>query len=154
MVYTSDDIVLHNLEDSTVKKWGVPREVLFSVADRNMCRLLSKAEVKESEISDGIKVMEFDLPSRHLAVSLMMCNDFRRAVEKHMGTKFLVVAPSRDSLLILENITNNILEKIGKLIVREYTQSAFPLTTDVMLFTPDNIRVAGRFAVKKAVSQP
>ncbi len=148
MVYTADDMELFYLEERVMKQWAVPKEVLFSVADRNMCRLLSKAEVKQSEIGDGVNAMEFELPSKQLAVSLMMCNDFRKAVYKHMGSKFLVIAPSRENLLILGDITNNILEGLGKVIIKEYKESKVPLTTDVMLFTPDNIRIAGRFAIK------
>ncbi|MDE7280025.1 MAG: hypothetical protein K2N26_09915, partial [Oscillospiraceae bacterium] len=46
-VYTPDDEIIHFLDEDTLKKWGVPREVVFSVADRNMCRILSKAEINE-----------------------------------------------------------------------------------------------------------
>ena len=88
MVCTADDEELDILPESAMKQWAVPREVLFSVADRNMCRLLSRAEIKESEIADGVKVMEFELPCKHLAVSLMTCSDFRRVVGKNMGQEW------------------------------------------------------------------
>ena len=45
VVYTPDDEIIHFLDEATLKRWGVPREVVFSVADRNMCRILSKAEI-------------------------------------------------------------------------------------------------------------
>lgn len=148
VVYTCDDLQLHFLEESCIKRWAVPKEVLFSVADRNMCRLLDKAEINHSELAEGVMALEFNLPSKRLATALMMCNDFRRVIYKHMGAKFLVVAPSEESLLVLENITNNILESLGNVIVKEYKKSEFPLTTDVMLFTQNNIQIAGRFSVK------
>lgn len=147
VVYTSDDTNLHFIDDACMKRWAVPREVLFSVADRNMCKLLSRAEVEKSEVAPGIMALEFNMKSKKLLASLMMCNDFRRTVYKHMGSKFLVVAPSENNLLVLENITNNILEGLGNVIVKEYTKSKHPLTTDVMLFTPDDIQIAGRFSV-------
>ena len=53
----------------------------------------------------------------------MVCSDFRRSVYTYMGAKFLVVAPSTESFLILENITNNILENLGNIIVKEYRKS-------------------------------
>lgn len=148
IVYTSDDIVLHSLSDSVLKKWGMPQEVAFSVADRNMCRLLAKTEIKKTRLAEGVNAMEFELPCGHLGVSFILCNDFRRTVYQYMGAKFLVAIPSRDSILILENITNNILEKLGNEIVREYKRSEYPLTTDILLFTADDIRIAGHFAVK------
>lgn len=148
IVYTSDDMTLHPLDDTILKRWGMPREVLFSVADRNMCRLLAKTEVKKTSIAEGVNAMEFELPCKHLGVSFILCNDFRRVVYEYMGAKFLVVAPSCESILILENITNNILEKLGKEIVREFKKSPNPLTTDVFLFTPEKIQIAGHFSVK------
>ena len=148
VVYTADDTELHYLEESCLKRWAVPREVAVSVADRNMCRLLAKAEKNQSEIADGISALEFELPSKRLATSLMMCNDFRRTVYDFMGAKFLVVAPSEESLLILGNITNNILEGLGKVIIEEYQKAEHPLTTDVLLFTPNDIQIAGHFSVK------
>lgn len=146
IVYTSDDINLLPLQDYYLKKWGVPREVVFSVADRNMCKLLEKAEINESDLGDAIKAVEFSLPSKELCVSMMMCNDFRRTVYKLLGAKFLVVAPSRENLLILENVTNNILEGLGTVIINEYKKAEHPLTTDVLLFSPNGIEIAGRFS--------
>lgn len=148
IVYTADDLELRTLDEAVLKRWGMPREVVFSVADRNMCRLLAKTKVKKTDLAEGVNAMEFDLPCKHLGVSFILCNDFRRIVYDYMGAKFLVVAPSCESILILENITNNILEKLGKEIVREYRRSSKPLTTDVFLFTPEKIQIAGHFSVK------
>ncbi len=148
IVCTADDTKLRPLDEAVLKRWGMPREVVFSVADRNMCRLLAKTKVKKTSIAEGVNAMEFDLPCKHLGVSFILCNDFRQVVYNYMGAKFLVVAPSCESILILENITNNILEKLGKEIVREYKRSPNPLTTDVFLFTPDKIQIAGHFSVK------
>ena len=76
-----------------------------------------------------------------------MCNEFRTAVYEKLGAKFLVVAPSRENLLVLKNITNNILEGLGTVILSEYRKAKNPLTTDVLLFTPQEIQVAGRFSI-------
>lgn len=45
--YTGDNVSARILDESYMKKWDVPKEVLFSVADRNMCRMLAKAEYTE-----------------------------------------------------------------------------------------------------------
>lgn len=146
-VYTPDDEIIHFLDEDTLKKWGVPREVVFSVADRNMCRILSKAEIKEETLGDNIKALDFKISSPAFCSSLIMCNEFRSAVYEKLGAKFLVVAPSRENLLVLKNITNNILEGLGTVILSEYRKAKNPLTTDVLLFTPQEIQVAGRFSI-------
>ena len=118
-VYTPDDEIIHFLDEDTLKKWGVPREVVFSVADRNMCRILSKAEIKEETLGDNIKALDFKISAPAFCSSLIMCNEFRSAVYEKLGAKFLVVAPSRENLLVLKNITNNILEGLGTVILSE-----------------------------------
>lgn len=146
-VYTPDDEIIHFLDEDTLKRWGVPREVVFSVADRNMCRLLSKAEISEEALPGGIKALDFKISAPAFCSSLIMCNEFRSAVYERLGAKFLVVAPSRENLLVLKNITNNILEGLGTVILSDYRKAKNPLTTDVLLFTPQDIQIAGRFSI-------
>ena len=147
VVYTSNDETIHNLDESLLKRWGVPREVVFSVADRNMCKMLSKAEIGEETLSGDVKALDFKIPFPAFCSSLILCNDFRTAAYERLGAKFLVVAPSRESLLVLKNITNDILEGLGTEIIKEYRKAKNPLTTDVLLFTPQSIQVAGRFSL-------
>lgn len=147
VVYSPDNEVIHHLDEATLKRWGVPREVAFSVADRNMCKILSNTEISEEVISGGIKTLDFKTSCPVFSSSLMLCNDFRSAVYERLGAKFLVVAPSRESLLVLQNITNDILEGLGTVILEEYKKAENPLTTDVLLFTPKDIQTAGRFSL-------
>lgn len=149
VVYTPDDKIVHTLDEAALKRWGVPREVAFSVADRNMCKILSRAEISEETLSGGVKTLEFKVPCPEFCSSLLLCNEFRPAVYKRLGAKFLVVAPSRENLLVLQNITNNILEGLGTVILDEYRKAENPLTTDVLLFTPKDIQIAGRFSAGK-----
>ena len=146
VVYTPDDEIIHNLDDATLKRWGVPREVVLSVADRNMCRMLAKAEIEEETLSGGIKALDIKIGSPAFCSSLILCNEFRSAVYDRLGAKFLVAAPSRESLLVLKNITNDILEGLGTVILSEYRKAKNPLTTDVLLFTPQGVQTAGRFS--------
>lgn len=146
VVYSPDNEVIHNLDEATLKRWGVPREVAFSVADRNMCKILSGTEIGEEILSGGIKTLDFKPSCPAFCSSLILCNEFRSAVYERLGAKFLVVAPSRESLLVLQNITNDILEGLGTVILNEYKKAKNPLTTDVLLFTPKEIQTAGRFS--------
>ncbi|MCL2053649.1 MAG: hypothetical protein FWG90_04285 [Oscillospiraceae bacterium] len=149
VVYTSDDVNLNILDEAFLKKWGVPREVILPVADRNMCRLLEKAEIVESSINET-RVLELKLPSKELCVSMLMCSDLRKTVCQYFGEKFLAVAPSRENLLILEDVTKDMLEGLGSVIINEYRKAANPLTTGVMLFTQNDIEAIGYFSVAKA----
>lgn len=147
VVYTPDDEIIHCIDNAMLKRWDVPREVVFSVADRNMCRILSKAEIGEETLCGSIKALDVKIPHMMFCSSLILCNEFRSAVYERLGSKFLVVAPSRESLLVLKNITNDILEGLGTVILSEFRKAKNPLTTDVMLFTPKDIQVAGHFSI-------
>lgn len=147
VAYTPDDEIVHYLDEATLKRWGVPREVVFSVADRNMCRILSRAEISEEELTGGIKALEIKSSAPAFSSSFILCNDFRSVIYGKFGAKFLVVAPSRESLLVLKNITNDILEGLGTVILSEYKKAKNPLTTDVLLFTQQDIQIAGRFSI-------
>lgn len=147
VVYTPDDEVIHFLDEAMLKRWGVPREVVFSVADRNMCKLLTKAEIAEETFCGTIKALELKPSSPVFCSSLIMCNEFRSVIYERLGAKFLVVAPSRESLLVLKNITNDILEGLGTVILSEYRKAKNPLTTDVLLFTGQDVQIAGRFSI-------
>ncbi len=153
VVYTSDEETVHFLDGNILKRWDVPPEVVFSAADRNMCRILSRAEINEETICGNIRALDIKINSPVFCSSLILCNDFRTAVSERFGEKFFVVAPSRESLLVLKNITRGIIEGLGTVILSDYRKSKTPLTTDVLLFTPQEIRTAGHFSIGHSKSK-
>ncbi len=146
--YTGDNITARILNDSYMKKWDVPKEVLFSVADRNMCRLLQKTEYSESSINAGrgIRCLDFKAEGNDFTVALMMCSGFRDHIASVLSSKFLVAAPSKDTLLVMSEVTNDILERLGSAIVSEYRFAPRPLTTDIYLYTSAGVSIAGHFS--------
>ncbi|MBQ5319698.1 MAG: hypothetical protein J6K17_11430 [Oscillospiraceae bacterium] len=147
VVYTPDDETIFFLDEATLKRWSVPKEVVFSVADRNMCRLLSRAVISEEELPGGLMALEIKIEAETFSSALMLCNDFHSAVKKKFGEKFLVVAPSRENLLVLKNLTNDVIKGLGTVILSEYRKAQNPLTTDVLLFTGQDVQIAGRFSI-------
>lgn len=117
--YTGDNVTSRIIDDSFLKKWDVPKEVLFSVADRNMCRLLKKAEFSESSLNygAGISCLDFKAEGNDFTVALMMCSDFRDYISSILSPRFLVAVPSKDTMLVLSEVTNNVLESLGTAIV-------------------------------------
>ena len=149
MVCTSDNITLHYLNESFLKKWAVPKEVLFSAADRNMCRIFSKAVMTPAPVCDGVKAVEIELPYKHFTAASMMCNDFRRALSKYVGEKFFVIAPADDTLIAFDNLSEELIRSTGKAVISKCKSSDHPLSSDLLLFTKDDIKIAGSFSEKK-----
>lgn len=148
MCYTGDNVNARILDDSYMKKWDVPKEVLFSVADRNMCRLLKKTEFAESSINvgSGIRCLDFKAEGNDFTVALMMCADFRDYISEKLSHRFLVAAPSKDTIIVLSEVTNDVLEHLGTAIVSEYRWASRPLTTDIFLYTSAGVEIAGHFS--------
>ncbi|MGN0666286.1 MAG: hypothetical protein ACI4KF_07140 [Huintestinicola sp.] len=149
--YSQDNVTCRILDTGYMKKWEVPREVLFSVADRNMCRILRKTKFGENVIRDskngsGIRCLEFKAEGNDLTAAMLMCSDFRNYIADILSPKFLVAVPSKDCMLVLSEVTNNILETLGTAIVNEYQWSPCPLTTDIFLYTSNGVQVAGHFS--------
>ncbi len=147
MCFTGDNVTARVLDEEYMKKWDVPREVLFSVADRNMCRLLKKTPYNETEtVANGVRCLDFKAEGNDFTVALMMCSDFRDYVSRILGPRFLVAAPSKDTIIVMSEITNDVLERLGSVIVGEYRWAAHPLTTDVFLFSSSGVNIAGHFS--------
>lgn len=146
--YTSDNVHARILSDSCMKRWDVPKEVLFSVADRNMCRMLKKADFCENTVNvgSGIKCLEFKGEGNDFTVSYIMCADFYGFASEKLGHRFLVAAPSKDTAIVLTEVTNNVLERLGSAFVSEYRWASSPLTTDIFLYTSSGIEIAGHFS--------
>ena len=75
IAFTTDDKNAYPLNAAYLKKWGVPKDVVFSVADKNMCDLFRKSELRVSQIAGEIRVVEFESSYEELSASLIL---FRR----------------------------------------------------------------------------
>ena len=145
LMYAGSEENIFPLGTAYLKKWGVPKEVLFAVADRNMCDLLRKTELYVSTIAGKIKVVEFHTENVRLRTALMACSNFKKLVSEKLGVRFLVLAPSQESMLAVEDVRNDVIECFGPVVLKEFEKSAAPLSTDVFLFSQNGISVAGKF---------
>lgn len=148
MCFTADNVKARLLDIGYMKKWDVPKEVLFSVADRNMCRLLGRTEFSESLLSEGgkIKCLDMKAEGNDFTAALIMCADFKEFVSARLSPRFLVAAPSKDTVIVMSEVTNDVLERLGTAIVGEYRWASRPLTTDIFLYTSYSTEIAGHFA--------
>lgn len=59
----------------------------------------------------------------------------------------LVVIPARDFIFFLPEGDNELLGRVGTVVVREYTQSGYPITTEVLRLSDDGIEAIGTYQV-------
>ncbi|MCC8043557.1 MAG: hypothetical protein LIO69_08665 [Oscillospiraceae bacterium] len=146
--YSSDNITARHLDISYLEKWDVPREVVFSVADRNMCRMLQKTEYTKTELPAGrttVSCLEFKSKGSDLLAALMSCSDFWDYIAPMLSQKFLAAAPTRDNMILLGAVNRSVLGSLGKAVSKEYSWAARPLSADVLLFSSAGVEIAGNF---------
>ncbi len=136
---------IYPLDVSHLKKWGVPKDVLFAVADKNMSEMLKKTSLHSCVVAGKVKAVDFSIQPLKLKASFMLCSNFQKLVSEKLGARFLVFAPSQEYMLAVEEIKNNIVESFGTAIVEQYLKSGNKLSTEVFLFSPSGISAAGRF---------
>ena len=151
VAFTTDNQNICPLSATYIKKWGIPRDVLFAVADRNMCEILRKIDLYVSTIAGKIKVIEFPIENAKLRSALMLSSNFKKLISDKLGARFLLIAPSSESMLAVEDVTNNIIESFGPVVLDEYRKSVNKLFTEVLLFSPTGMSVAGKFQLPNKV---
>ncbi len=141
---TSDDIHTRIVTDDYLQKWDVPAEMLLAVADRNMSRLMTPDRLETSVMdAHGLKCVEM----RHdeLSCALMMCSGFYDYISPLTGPRFLLIAPSKDTVMAVTEPASDISGKLFDLVTEHNRWSTDPLTTNVYLYTQKGIEIASTF---------
>ncbi len=140
LCYTSDNMHAHVLSPDYQKKWDVPREVLFSVADRNMAKLFRTVKYRRFKAGDH-ECAEFYSDGNDFIPSLMMCSGFYEFVSAMIGERFLLCIPSSASFLVISKPAGSEIAKISNEVWDENRSSADPITSAMYLFTPKKVEV-------------
>ena len=73
----------------------------------------------------------------------------KNKIESDFGFPFYAVIPVRDFCYIFsENDFAFFSERIGKVVVDEYKQSGYPITTEILKFTDEGVETVGQYPVE------
>lgn len=137
-VYCTDESEkILSLDSQYIKKWNTPKEVLFSVADRNMGKEFSKADMSFTEITGGVKAVEFEYKGNVPVSSMILCNDFRETVKEKLGECFLAAIPSENTLFAVQNISEKLTVDLKNAVYKEYEWADKPISTEIYKFQSD-----------------
>ena len=143
---TSDDVHGRILDRKYLREWDRPAEVLFSVADRNMSRMLDKMALNEGTLDDKgeLKYIEFGADNDFTA-AMIMCSGFYDFAAKKLGKRFLVIAPSKDVIAAVTEPHEDISGRLADIVTESNRWSSEPLSTDVFLYTPKGAEIIKHF---------
>jgi hypothetical protein len=125
-------------------QWGVTVEHAASVASANQELLLNGVclDVHRGEQEgDAIGMIPLDSPYK---ASTIFATAFKRLVEPALGWPVLVVVPCRDFVYVVAN-ESPLLGSMGSVVVNEFRNSGYPITTEVLRISDDGIEAIGRF---------
>lgn len=145
-VFTSSDgSRISWITHAMIADWNVDHKAVVSQANSNMNRLVADTTLKIEEI-DGVKLGMLSLSDAPFKASLILAEAFRELVRPTHGWPVYVVAPTRDFVYVIPCENRDFLGRLGAIVVREYNDSGYPVTVDVLEVSSSGVRAIGSFA--------
>jgi hypothetical protein len=140
---SSDDRLITWLTPAMLGPLGLSESDAGAKALTNLGRALSEATV-ESENIDGVQLgfLSTSLPFKS---SLVLAPNLREVVGEVIGWPLMAVAPDRDFLYVWAARHADFVSRVGGVVVREYSQASYPISTEVYEITDEKIRAIGEF---------
>lgn len=136
------------LSKEDLEKWRITEKDLDLQANYNADNLLSKSTLSFDTIENR-KLGMINVDNETLKPALLFAPTMREKVKKDFGFPFYAVIPVRDFCYIFsEKDFDFFSEQIGEIVVDEYKQSGYPITTEVLKFTDKGVEAVGQYPKK------
>lgn len=149
VVTTPDGSRITWISHDMMARWGVRQEDVRAAAETNMAQVVKQTKLEVQAAGDvdlGMLSME-DTPFK---ASLILSAEFPKLVSPQFGWPVFVVAPARDFVYVLSQSSANFLPRLGKVVLREYKQSGYPVTAEVLAVGDEGLTAVGAYANKDA----
>jgi hypothetical protein len=129
---------------SMCNDWGVSVEDACAAASANQDRLLDGIELETDGDGDPLETLGMIPIHPPYKASTIFASTFKPLVEPALGWPVLVVLPCRDFVYVIAD-GSRLLGKLGSVVVKEFKNSGYPITTEVLRVSDDGIEAIGRF---------
>jgi uncharacterized protein YtpQ (UPF0354 family) len=123
-----------------VNRWETTAQALHHLAIENLSKLPWPSQMEGSRQPDGGRVVVVDTRDS-IASSRLLHPDFHRLFSGPLGSPFWAGIPNRDTLVAFSN-RRSLKQRIGRKLRRDHRASAYPITPQPFLVTPDGIAPA------------
>jgi hypothetical protein len=128
-----------------LKKWNVTEQDLVKQANLNADTLLEKTKISFDLIEDR-KLGMIEVERTLLKAALLFASKMKGKLEIDFGFPFYAVIPVRDFCYIFsEKDFDFFASRIGKVVVEEYLNSGYPVTTEVLKFSESGVTAVGKY---------
>lgn len=122
--------------------WGVTIEQASSAAAANQDRLLDGIQVQIDDIDgNALGMIPIDSPYK---ASVIFARKFKELIEPVLSWPVLAVIPCRDFIYVVGD-NSPLVEKIGAVVVDEFRNSGYPITTEVLRISDEGIEATGKY---------
>ncbi|MBS1776220.1 MAG: hypothetical protein JSS64_08055 [Bacteroidetes bacterium] len=131
-----------------IEQWGVTETDLDNQANNNADKLLKHTTISLDTIENR-KLGLIEAEHTTLKGALLFAPTMKEKIKTDFGFPFYAVIPVRDFCYIFsEKDFDFFAERIGKVVVNEYKQSGYPITTEILKFTDNGVQAVGKYPVE------
>ena len=148
VVWTDDEEhSIRFISETTIDRWALGSAGAWSESAKQMDALLSKAPLEIEEVA-GSKLGMLATHSVFKA-SLIAAPGLRRHVEPALGWPVQAVVPCRDFVYLFRQDDQELLGRLGAVVLREYETSPYPLSPEVLEISDSGIEALGSFGARR-----
>jgi len=136
------------INEGQVSEWRITQKELVEAANINMNKLLTDTEIQNEPI-EGKSLLYFQTDKESLKSAFLISKALKAKVEKLIGWPVFAVFPVRDfCYLFSEQDFDFFVGRLGSTVVKEYKESGYPLSTEVIKISDDGIKAIGEYPVE------
>jgi hypothetical protein len=128
-----------------IVKWGISETELDKQATQNIQKLLDNSILRIDTI-EGRKLGFFETDDESLKCTLIFSPNVKDYVINDFGFPFYAVIPVRDFCIVFsEKDFDFFAERLGQIVVKEYKESGYPITTEILKLSEQGAEAIGNF---------
>jgi hypothetical protein len=145
LVYVDpDETAVRFVSPVDLDQWSVSENEASVAAFANLDTLLERTPL-HVEHAGSMPLAWFDTPSPSKA-SLIFAPSLREAVVELLGWPIMAVAPARDFVYLFRVAdADELIGRVGPVVVEEYASSAYPVTNEVLEIGDQGVRAVGQY---------
>ncbi|MBL4772764.1 MAG: hypothetical protein JKX98_03950 [Alcanivoracaceae bacterium] len=126
--YNSENNQIRYLSEIDLKEYDIKAKQAWNQAYSNLDKIMDETKVDFLDI-DGqmLGMLESHEPYK---ASLILSTKLKDKVSKELGWPIYAVSPSRDFVYLFSK-ESGLMNKVGNVVVKEYKNSGYPISTEV-----------------------
>jgi hypothetical protein len=126
-------------------EWEVSLKEVEAAAADNLAATLAGATVRHQDI-DGVRLASFEtaLPFKS---AMIVAPNLKEVISPVLGWPLYAVIPDRSFLYLWSTQHTDFIERVGAVVVDEFTKSPYPITTEVLEISDGAIKAVADFPI-------